>query len=89
MNLMKLVWVLWNLALKVLPLFFFGSDINDLEYSSSSSCILIFLHDDLNLLNLCLSEFLLSLIILSVGLDKHVVQSLFEHVSEVSLDVKF
>ena len=31
MNLMKLVWVLWNLALKVLPLFFFGSDIYDLE----------------------------------------------------------
>lgn len=43
----------------------------------------------LNYVNLCLSEFLLSLIILSVGLDKHVVQSLFEHVSEVSLDVKF
>ena len=28
-------------------------------------------------------------IISSVGLDKHVVESLFEHVSKVGLDVKF
>ena len=32
---------------------------------------------------------ILSLILQSVGLAKHDVESLFEHVSKVSLDVKF
>lgn len=35
------------------------------------------------------STFILSLILQSVGLAKHDVESLFEHVSKVSLDVKF
>ena len=51
-----------------------------LTMNESISCLVVYPYH---------STFILSLILQSVGLAKHDVESLFEHVSKVSLDVKF